>query len=88
MKEDKALILQKLCETLQITRNMSNLVSLEYVKNCGTYEEAALATVLREVIDDDDNIVTRKCHELINISCDSGTAIIKDVLRHFGFLAY
>ena len=88
MKEDKALILQKLCETLQLTRNMSNLVSLEYVKNSGVYEDAALATVFRQVIDDDNNIVTRECKELINISWDSGTAIIKDVLRHFGIVEY
>lgn len=73
--ENKAIILEKLLDLLQNTRNLRDLVSLDYEKTGdGFFNEFAVATFER-------GDVVR-----INISWDSGTAIIKDVLRGLGYL--
>lgn len=67
-KEDKKKICKKLFELLTMTRDQEALVSLEYTATT-THEEAVVATYRSG----------RK--QEINVSMDSGIALIRDVVR-------
>lgn len=64
-REDKRAICKALLPVLQMTRNLSDLVSLEY----DTSREIVVATF--------DNGYTKRA----NVAMDSGTAMIKDILK-------
>ena len=66
MENKQQLILDALCSALQLTRDQADLESLEY-KEIGPDEQRVIATYggSRE----------------INVSLDSGIAMIRDVLR-------
>lgn len=66
--ENKALIVKKLEETINQTR--MGEVELEYARNYEYYDEAV-------IIRQDGCIVG-----VANVSCDSGIALIRDVLRN------
>lgn len=67
-KENKAKICKKLFELLTMTRDQEALVSLEYTTT-ETLDEAVVATYRSG----------RK--QVINVSMDSGIALIRDVVR-------
>lgn len=67
-KEDKKKICKKLFELLTLTRDQEALVSLEYMPT-ETHDEAVVATYRSG----------RK--QEINVSMDSGIALIRDVVR-------
>lgn len=69
MKEDKQKILDLLLPALQATSALYDLVSLKYIW-CSDYEEYVVATF--------QNGHMKK----VNVSVDSGYAMILDVLRH------
>lgn len=75
MKEDKVAIVKKLEELINLTR-MGN-VQLEYVSPGKVYdEEVQIRAFSGETI----------CyHSVANVSCDSGVALIRDVLKHSYF---
>ena len=65
MHEDKQHILDLLLPALQATRNLSDLTDLRY--------DRLLETV---------TATFESGHtKLVNVACDSGTAMIKDILR-------
>lgn len=64
--EDKIQICKKLCETLQLTRCCSDLKSIDYEADSET-----------AVIHFDDYGVVR-----VNAACDSGVAMIRDIMKH------
>lgn len=66
--ENKQLILDSLCSALQLTRDQANLEALEY-KDLGSDTQHVIATY--------DGGGSRE----INVSLDSGIAMIRDVLR-------
>ena len=66
--ENKQLILDALCSALQLTRDQADLEALEY-KEIGPAEQHVIATY--------DGGGSRE----INVSLDSGIAMIRDVLR-------
>lgn len=68
MHEDKQKILDLLLPALQATRNLYDLVSLKYVW-CSDSEQHVVATF--------ENGHMKK----VNVSLDSGTAMISDVVR-------
>jgi hypothetical protein len=68
MEENKEEIVQKLFEVLRITRAGSNLTSMEYKEE--GYDEYVVLTF--------DNGYSR----MVNVSADSGKAMINDVLRY------
>lgn len=65
--ENKQLILDSLCTALQLTRDQADLEALEY-KEIGPDEQRVIATY--------DGGGSRE----INVSLDSGIAMIRDVL--------
>ena len=65
--EDKAAITRALLPVLQMTRNQADLVALEYSRDGDM--EIVTATW--------DNGATKSC----GVTCDSGTALIRDVMR-------
>ena len=65
--ENKQLICDLLLPCLQKTRNLDNLNSLEYVRE--GYNETVKATFNNGYV------------KLANVSSDSGTAMIQDILR-------
>lgn len=67
--EDKQKILDALCEALQQTRSQSDLVSLTYHRQSEDCEEVIVKYADRG---------TRR----INVSLDSGLAMIRDVCEH------
>lgn len=69
--EDKQRILDLLLPELQATRHLYDLVSLKYVykSTCHQYVEAKFASGYAK---------------LINVSMDSGTGMIKDVMEYIG----
>lgn len=69
--EDKQKILDLLLPALQATRHMYDLVSLKYVykSTCHQYVEAKFASGYAKQI---------------NVSMDSGTGMIKDVMEYIG----
>ena len=67
MKEDKQKILDLLLPALQATRALDNLMSLVYVKT-EQDEERVIA-------------IFPAGDKIVNITGDSGTAMIQDVLR-------
>lgn len=70
MKENEQMILDKLCETLQLTNMYCDLVSLEYVYyENSVYEERVIAKF------------KYGGSKVVNVSGDSGIAMIEDVLR-------
>lgn len=70
MKENEQIILDKLCETLQLTNMYCDLVSLEYVYDENSiYEEKVIAKF------------KYGGSKVVNVSGDSGIAMIEDVLR-------
>ena len=77
MTEYKSIICEELCNLLASTRAYSHIVDIEYIKR-GSCEEIANC-VFRDEDDDMINIP-------INITCDSGIALIHDVLK--GLEAY
>ena len=66
--ENKQLILDALCSAIQLTRDQADLESLKY-KEIGPDEQRVIATY--------DGGGSRE----INVSLDSGIAMIRDVLR-------
>ena len=66
--ENKQLILDALCSALQLTRDQADLEALEY-KDLGSDTQHDIATY--------DGGGSRE----INVSLDSGIAMIRDVLR-------
>jgi hypothetical protein len=68
MNEDKAKITKALLPVLQMTRNLYDLVDLEYMQP-GPDEEYVIATF--------NNGATKK----VNVHMDSGTALILDVVH-------
>lgn len=66
--ENKQLILDALCSALQLTRDQADLGALKY-KEIGPDEQRVIATY--------DGGGSRE----INVSLDSGIAMIRDVLR-------
>jgi hypothetical protein len=66
--ENKQLILDSLCSALQLTRDQADLEALEY-KEIDPDEQRVIATY--------DGGESRE----INVSLDSGIAMIRDVLR-------
>ena len=75
MKEDKIYIAQKLLELLRETRAFSDLVSLEYEKTGSDwYSELLVLTY--------ENGTVKK----VNITGDSGVAILIDLLKQTGYL--
>lgn len=68
MHEDKEKILEKLFQTLVLTRAGWNLMDLEYKR------ESGLETVTA--------VYANGTKKRINVSCDSGIALIRDVCRH------
>ena len=67
MHEDKQKILDRLLETLVLTRAGWNLMELEYKR------ESGLETVTA--------VFANGTKKRINVSCDSGIALIRDVCR-------
>ena len=68
MHEDKQDILNKLLEALVLTRAGWSLTDLEYKR------ESGLETVTA--------VYANGTKKRINVSCDSGIALIRDVCRH------
>ena len=68
MHEDKQKILDRLLETLVLTRAGWSLTDLEYKK------EAGLETVTA--------VYANGTKKRINVSCDAGITLIRDVCRH------
>ena len=66
--ENKQLILDSLCSALQLTRDQADLEALEY-REIGPAKQRVIATY--------DGGGSRE----INVSLDSGIAMIRDVLR-------
>lgn len=65
--EDKQNICDLLCKTLQATRNHHDLVALKY-----------------EILDNNYELVTIQWEngfQKVNVSMDSGTAMIRDIMR-------
>ena len=67
-EEDKQEICNLLCRALQATRNACNLVSLDYDPARETVTVLFMGGGNRQ----------------INVACDSGTAMIRDIMRHLG----
>ena len=72
MKEDKQKICDELCRTLQLTRKQSDLISLTYSRD--KQRDMEFVTVLW---------ITGASRR-INVSWDSGTAMIRDIMRTIG----
>ena len=73
MVENKALITKQLEETINLTR--VGQVELTYVRPGKVYEEEVEIRAMHE-----DGTVYYQ--GVANVSCDSGIALIRDVLRH------
>ena len=72
MKEDKVAIVKKLEELINLTR--LGKVQLEYVSPGKVYdEEVQIRAFSGETI---------YYHGAANVSCDSGVALIRDVMKH------
>ena len=65
MKENKQEICNALLKTLQLTRNLYDLVNLQYDPE----KEVVIATF--------DNGYSK----IANVACDSGTAMIRDIIK-------
>ena len=70
--EDKKLICEELCKVLQLTRNNHDLVALRY-EEIGSHEELVIA----EWKDKNGH----RSGISINVTADSGTAMIRDIMR-------
>ena len=68
MAEDKQKICDKLLETLRATRKFSDLINLEYVKE--QYDDFVIVTY--------GNGHRKK----VTVTCDSGMAMIMDIMHH------
>ena len=68
MMENKQKICDLLCETLKATRYYSDLISLEYV-----FHNSTIQTVTARFENGGEN--------LVNVSLDSGVAMIRDILK-------
>ena len=68
LREDKDLICKELAKLLKLTRNQSDLKALRY-----------------EILDNNEEIVTVEweggCRKVVNVSMDSGTAMIRDIMH-------
>lgn len=74
MEEDKQAICDALCKTLQLTRGASDLIRIVYHRTGGMeYAELKFQGSLRR---------------RVNITRDSGTAMIRDILRHIYILRH
>ena len=67
--EDKQKICTMLLPVLQATRNLYNLIRLEYDRNKYGCDEVVIATF------------ANGAQKVANVSLDSGTAMILDILR-------
>lgn len=65
--EDKAKICRALLPVLQMTRNLNDLMDLEYQKD--EYDEKVVATFLSG------------CTKTAYVNMDSGTSMIRDIIR-------
>ena len=68
MNEDKQAICDALCETLKLTRNYCDIQELEYRKD----KHKEIVSV----------IFSDYSFKDINVACDSGTALIRDVMNN------
>lgn len=68
LEEDKQEICNLLCRALQATRSARDLISLNYDPARETVNALFEGGGTRQ----------------INVACDSGTAMIRDVMRHLG----
>lgn len=68
-KEDKAKICVQLLKLLRMTRDQEALIGLEYHHDNKTYEETVVA------------IYRSGRKQVINVTADSGIALIRDVVR-------
>ena len=80
MREDKQAICNAMCETLRLTRaagmtENNPLVELRYMPQGGTYEET-----VRPIFADGTG---ENGWYDINVSCDSGIAVIMDIVKQF-----
>lgn len=66
--ENKQLILDALCSALQLTRDQADLEALEY-KDLGSDTQHVIATY------------DGGGHRSVNVSLDSGIAMVRDILR-------
>ena len=69
MIEDKQKICNLLSETLRATTSHSDLMRIRYEKVNGTCERAVVE-------------YENGCTRIINVSMDSGTAMIRDIVGH------
>lgn len=69
MKEDKQLICDVLLKTLQLTREGSELQSLDYFQI--NDDEMVRITY-----------VNQYARKVVNVTADSGVALIRDILKH------
>lgn len=67
MEEDKQAICDALCEALKLTRNYRDIQQLEYCKD-----------EIKEIVS---VIFSDYTFKDINVACDSGTALIRDVMK-------
>lgn len=65
LEEDRQMILDKLLSALQLTRNLYDLMELKY-------------DAQREVVT---GWFANGAHKDVNVACDSGTAMIRDVVK-------
>lgn len=65
MEENKALICERLCEALKLTIQYGDLIDLDYIK------EKELVVAHFE----------NGSKVEVNVACDSGSAMIRDVMR-------
>ena len=70
MKEDKQKICNLLCKALQATGNASDLASITYIQDTQNTQHAKVQFM--------------GGHRIVNVSMDSGTAMIRDIINNLG----
>ena len=71
MEENKVEITQKLCELLQMTRFGADIAKMDYVTE--NYDETVIVTF------------NNGYQKRINVTADSGRAMIADVVKYIGY---
>lgn len=74
--DDKVLIVEQLFDLLKLTRSCSDLESLTYSRDMETFGEMVTAQWMKE-----DGL---EYYTDIDVTADSGIALIKDVIRAIG----
>ena len=70
MSEDKQKICNLLCEALQATDNAADLVSITYIEDTQNTQHAKIQFM--------------GGHRIVNVSMDSGTSMIRDIVNNLG----